>query len=468
MDKARHAPHGDGAMRRRRVIARHALRRTLARPFGLALYLALTLALTVPAPASAQTPAAEIAEPVQADASARSPRRLELWTIDLARDFAAFVEESVDGFESAHPDVEVVWRDLALGELPGRLADAHATGRAPDVVNVNVPLALAFAERGWLRDLGPSLDAGDHARWYPNLLASFRLGGRELAVPWYVTVPVLFYDPDAFVRAGLDPRRPPATSAEAFAAARQLHDRLDAPALWPSLSGQQLLYRFLEAGLPVTDDAGRRAAFDGEAHAALLGELVHLFETGVLPSDAFEENVGTPASAFVAGRIPMVTANPSLLVRLASENPDLYARVAIAPYPLGPGQAIHAPLMGLALTAASPHPEVALDLVRHLAGVERQLAFARIAAILPTALGAADDPWFAGDGSGSDDEQGLDARARQVAVAQLPYARDLTMELPNASQLFRRFERDVVRAFLGLHSPIEALRAAARFWNALL
>ena len=468
MDKARHAPHGDGAMRRRRVIARQALRRTLARPLGLALYLALTLALTVPAPASAQTPAAEIAEPVQADASARSPRRLELWTIDLARDFAAFVEESVDGFEAAHPDVEVVWRDLALGELPGRLADAHATGRAPDVVNVNVPLALAFAERGWLRDLGPSLDAGDHARWYPNLLASFRLGGRELAVPWYVTVPVLFYDPDAFARAGLDPHSPPGTSAEAFAAARQLHDRLDAPALWPSLSGQQLLYRFLEAGLPVTDDAGRRAAFDGEAHAALLGELVHLFETGVLPSDAFEENVGTPASAFVAGRIPMVTANPSLLVRLASENPDLYARVAIAPYPLGPGQAIHAPLMGLALTAASPHPEVALDLVRHLAGVERQLAFARIAAILPTALGAADDPWFAGDGSGSDDEQGLDARARQVAVAQLPYARDLTMELPNASQLFRRFERDVVRAFLGLHSPIEALRAAARFWNALL
>lgn len=457
-----------------------------ARSLALRLTLIVTLALTVAGPASAQTPAAEPGGSAEASASPRSAGRVELWTIELAREFAPFVEESVDGFEAAHPGVEVVWRDLALGELPGRLAEVQANGRAPDVVNVNVPMALAFAERGWLRDLGPSLDADDRARWYPNLVASFRLGGSELAVPWYLTVPVLFYDPAAFVRAGLDPGHPPGSSAEAFAVARLLHERLDAPAIWPSSSGQQLLYRFLEAGLPVTDDAGRRAAFDGEAHAALLGELVHLFEAGVIPSDAFEENVGTPASAFVAGRIPMVTANPSLLARLATENPGLHARVAIAPYPLGPGQAIHAPLMGLAVTAASQHPDAALDLVRHLAGVERQLAFARVAAILPTARAAADDPWFGGgessdgsrdgwsDGSGAGDRvgrgsaSGLEAHARHVAAAQLPYARDLTMELPNASQLFRRFERDVVRAFLGLHSPIEALRAAARFWNALL
>ena len=466
MHHVRLPPRRFGARRSLRARAVGSLARPSLRTLGLALI--VTLALTASGPASAQAPVAENVGSAEAGAWAQSPRRLELWTIELARDFAPFIEESVDAFEASHRDVEIVWRDVPLGELGQRLADAHATGRAPDVVNVNVPLALAFAERGWLRDLGPSLDAVDHARWYPNLLASFRLGGRELAVPWYLTVPVLFYDPDAFVRAGLDPHRPPGTSAEAFAAARQLHERLGVPAIWPSLSGQQLLYRFLEAGLPVTDVAGRRAAFDSEAHAALLSELVYLFETGVLPSDAFEENAGTPASAFVAGRIPMVTANPSLLVRLASENPRLHHRVAIAPYPLGPGQAIHAPLMGLAVTAASPHPDVALDLVRHLAGVERQLAFARVAAILPTAVGAADDPWFAGDGPGSDDEQGLDARARQVAAAQLPYARDLTMELPNASQLFRRFERDVLRAFLGLRSPIEALRAAARFWNALL
>lgn len=136
----------------------------------------------------------------------------------------------------------------------------------------------------------------------------------------------------------------------------------------------------------------------------------------------------------------------------------------VAPYPLGPGEAIHAPLMGLAVTAASDRPERALDLARHLASDERLLAFARVAEILPTTFGAAADPWFRGDSADAVPE----VRARQVASAQLRYARNLTMELPNASTLSGRFEHDVVRAFLRFHTPIEALRAAARFWNALL
>ncbi len=441
------------------------LRRSLGRaPRSLAGALILAVLLAVPAGAAAQSAPPPLGAPSETPGA---PLRLELWTIELARDFTPFVEESLAGFEATRPGTDVVWRDLTLGELEQRLAEAHARGAAPDVVNVNVPLALGFAERGWLRDLRPALDADDEARYFPGLLASFRIGGRTLALPWYLTAPVLFYDPDAFVAAGLDPDAPPATTGEALDTARTLHARLGTPGLWPNLGGQQLLYRFLEAGLPVTDADGRRAAIDDAEHAALLEELVVLFEAGVIPGDAFDENVGTPAAAFLAGRIPMVTANPTLLARMRSDDPDLYERVRVAPYPLGPGRAIHAPLMGLAVTAASRHPEAALELARHFAGDERLAAFGRVAEILPATRGAAADPWFRGEGADGPNDT-PEARARRVASAQLEHARDLTMELPNASALFQRFEHHVVRAFLGLHDPIEALRAAARFWNALL
>jgi ABC-type glycerol-3-phosphate transport system substrate-binding protein len=421
---------------------------------------ALVFAALAAVPAGAQAPRA----PADDASRPAPPVRLELWTIELERDFSPFVEESLDAFEAAHPGTETVWRDVTLNDLEERLAEAHARGAAPDVVNVNVPLALGFAERGWLRDLGPSLSADDVTRYFPDLLDSFRIDGRETALPWYLTAPVLFYDPDAFVAAGLDPDDPPATTAEMFETARTLHARLGTPGIWPNLSGQQLLYRFLEAGLPVTDADSVRATFDTDAHAALLEELVILFEAGIVPGDAFDENVGTPASAFLAGRIPMVTANPTLLARMRAENAALYARVRAAPYPLGPGEVIHAPLMGLAVTAASDEPERALDLARHLAGDERLLAFARVAEILPATRGAAADPWFRSAGADATPE----VRARRVASEQLSHARDLTMELPNASALFGRFEHHVVRAFLRFHAPIEALRAAARFWNALL
>ncbi len=394
--------------------------------------------------------------------------RLELWTIALAPAFSGYVEASLALFEAAHPGTRVVWRDLPLGSLGDELARRIADGTPPDVVNVNVPLALGFTERGWLLDLAPSLDAADRAAYFPDLEASFRLAGGQRALPWYLTMPVLLFDPEAFAAAGLDPARPPATAAEFRAAAQKLHARLGGPGAWPNLGAQQLLYRFLEAGLPVVTDGGTRAAFDTPQHAAFLGDLVGLYADGVIPEAAFAPDAAGPAAsptaAFLQGIVPMLTANPQLLPRLRAENPALYARVGVAPYPAGPGGVVHAPLMGLAVTAASQRPGPALALARFLTGTERELAFARLTAILPASRRAAADPYFGAAGAGAAPEE----RARAVAAAQLPRARDLTMELPNASELFARFQRDVEEAFRRYLSAPDALHDAARWWDAKL
>ncbi len=389
---------------------------------------------------------------------------IELWTIELAPTFDGYMGESLARYQKQRPDVTVVWRDAPLATFEAELAAAEAAGSAPDVVNVNVPLALDFAERGWLADLGPELDTADRARYFANLLASFHIGERQLALPWYLTVPVLFYDPELFTRAGLDPARPPATSAGALADARQLHDRLGIPGIWPNLAGQQLLYRFEEAGLPILDAAGTRAVFDSPEHASYLGQLATLYQQGVIPSAAFTQGAAGAADAFLAGKLAMLTANPQILTRMRASNPDLYARVGIAPYPLGPGDVIHAPLMGLAVTSASRAPSQALDLVRFLTGSERQLAFAKVTAIDPSARAAAADPYFQAAESGATPEE----RARQVAAAQLRYARDLTVHVPNASELFAYFQKKVEEALTGFRSPQDALAIATRFWDALL
>ncbi len=397
--------------------------------------------------------------------SASAGTTLDFWTIQLAPRFSPYVEASIARYQADHPGTTIRWHDVALGSLDAELSRAFEDGDAPDVLNVNVPLALDYAERGWLRDLSPALGAADRSRYFAKLLASFEIGGRQLALPWYLTEPVLFYDPELFRKAGLDPGRPPSTTSEALAAARQIHARLGIPGIMPDLAGQQLLYRFLEAGLPVLTPAGTRAAFDTPAHAAFLGELVDLFEQGVIPRAAFEQ--GQPAAAadaFVHGRLAMITANAQLLTRLKEADPRLYARVEVAPYPLGPGRVLHAPLMGLAVTSAARHPAAALAFARYLTGAERQLAFARVTAVMPSARAAAQAPFFTAVGTASTPE----ARAREVAAAELPYARDLTMPLPSASVLFQHFQKDVEEAFFAFRTPQGALHDAARFWDAAL
>lgn len=48
----------------------------------------------------------------------------------------------------------------------------------------------------------------------PNLLGYFSIGGKLYSMPWNNSVPLLYYNKDAFQKAGLDPAKPPRTLAE--------------------------------------------------------------------------------------------------------------------------------------------------------------------------------------------------------------------------------------------------------------
>ena len=49
--------------------------------------------------------------------------------------------------------------------------------------------------------------------------------GKQIGLPYSVSVPVLYYNPDIFKAAGLDPANPPKTWAEVTAAAKQIKDK---------------------------------------------------------------------------------------------------------------------------------------------------------------------------------------------------------------------------------------------------
>jgi sn-glycerol 3-phosphate transport system substrate-binding protein len=48
----------------------------------------------------------------------------------------------------------------------------------------------------------------------PNLLGYFSISGKLYSMPWNNSTPLLYYNKDAFTKAGLDPNRPPKTLAE--------------------------------------------------------------------------------------------------------------------------------------------------------------------------------------------------------------------------------------------------------------
>ncbi len=388
--------------------------------------------------------------------------QLEFWTISLQPFFTDYVNGLVAGYQRAHPGVQVKWIDVQFQAIEQKLLAAIAGGVPPDVVNLNVEFTARIAERGALADMDATVPAAERAKYFDGLWASSRFRGRSYGIPWYIAPPVLIYNSELFKRAGLNPLEPPATEAAMIDAARRIKDRAQVYGFMPPLDGTRLMHQFLENGLPVLSADGRRAVFNSAAHVAYLQTYVDLFGKDYFPDDTLRRGFTGAVERYSAGQLGMLLVGPQFLLRIKESNPEVYAKTFVAPYPMGKGRVIHAPLMALAVPKASAHQQEAAKFALFVTSDENQLAFSKLSVIFPSTKKAAADPYFKQPGAGPE------WKARTIAARELQYGRDLTVVVPNQSELHKIFREAVESAFFGKLSPKAALDWAVREWNARL
>lgn len=389
---------------------------------------------------------------------------LEFWTISLQPFFTEYVNGLIADYQRQHPGVQVKWVDVQFQAIEQKLLAAIAGGVPPDVVNLNVEFTVRVAERGALLDLDEAVPAAERAKYFEGLWASTRYRDRAYGIPWYIAPPVLFYNTDLFRRAGLDPRQPPATEAQMAAAARQIKTRAGVYGFMPLIDGTRLMHRFLENGLPMLSPDGRRAVFNSPEHVAYLQRYLDLYKADFFPEDTLRRGFSGAVERYSAGQLGMLLVGPQFLLRIKESNPEIYAKTAVAPYPMGMGRVIHAGLMALAVPKASKNQEEAVNFALYVANDANQLAFSKLpgTVLFPSTKQAAADPFFRQQG------QGPESAARAIAARELAAGRDLTVVVPNQSELYKIFREAIESAFFGKMGAKEALDWAVREWNARL
>lgn len=394
--------------------------------------------------------------------SALAAEQIEFWTISLSPYFDKQMKQLAADFEATHPGVTVKWTDVPIQATQQKLLSAIAAGTAPDVVNLNSDIAVQLYQQGALLAMNEYAPKGAFDVYFSRALATFTDGDVIYGVPWYWAPKVLAYNSEIFRKAGLDPEHPPTTVQGMTDAAKQIKDRTGLYGFMPNINGINMLFVFQEAGLPILSKDGTKAVFNSPEHVALVQSYVDLYKQDYIPEDTMRRGYLGATELYSAGRLGMLLTGPQFLIRVANDNPGVYKITRAAAYPLDKGKVIHTPLMGFSVPVNTKNKKLAVEFALFATNDANQLTFAKASNTFPSTVAAAKDPYFTTPGPTAADQ------ARVADAAQLQYAQDLTVHVPNASTLFKVFKDNIEAAFFGGKTVQQALDDAVKAWNAEL
>ena len=389
---------------------------------------------------------------------------IEFWTIALGDAFADYILGMISTYEEAHPGVKIKWVDVSGGEVAEKFLAALVGDTPPDLANIyDLP---RFLQYDILVDMDQAVPALDKAKRLDNFwhgVGYFQ--GANYVIPWYVGVTMLWYNKDLFLRAGLDPDRPPRTIDEMLAMGRQIYERTGEYGvswrLHPSLVAPPWALLRMDGFWPLFDEGYNRTRINHPDAKAIFQKWVDAYRDGAVPPEALAAAHRDETNWFIEGRAAMLPFSGGWITRYFDKTFE--QKVATAPMPRGALGLVPASNQVLVVPKASRHREIAVDFGLFVTNDENQLEFCRQVAILPSTKAAAADPYFRRPAATLADQ------ANQLSAADIPNS--FVMAPPDVvgwSRMEDILHEEFAKALARQQSVDEALARIEQKWNHLL
>ncbi len=324
------------------------------------------------------------------------PITLQFWTLQL-RDFTPWMQRLLSAFEAQHPNVRVHWVDLPFSEGEKRTLAAMLSPTVPDLVNLNPAFSMLLAQRGTLTPLDAHLAATDKAAFLPPALQACQLDGRTVALPWYLSTRLVFYNKTLLQRMGW--KTLPLAPHQWQAAAKALWVKEKARLFFADVAtGGNFLKALQNQGVGVEGLFEETASFSRftptPAAESLMRQYRALYYHGFLAPEVLTGNFQQALAAYQNGKLLWLEAGASLLRPLKENAPALYAQTAVQARPTNALGWVDVNPMVLVLPQRGQHKALAMALAKHITSSPWQLSLAQQAPVLPSTLAALNNPLF--------------------------------------------------------------------------
>lgn len=392
-------------------------------------------------------------------AGAAPVQTVEFWTLSMKPKFVPYFQDLIRQFEATHPAIHVEWVDFPWDILQLKLITAIAAGTPPALVNLNVPWAEEYARDGLIVPVDGMIR---HKDMYTRVaLDDLTFNGHIYGFPHYSNVNVIAYNTAIFAAAGL--HDVPHSLDEELAYARQIYAKTGLASYAPTLG--KIDSYFLQQGLPLIRDG--KAVFNSPQHVALIRKLAQTYQAGGMLKDRLFSEDSFPAviDAYKGGRLGMMISAPTAIRRIEIDAKDVYAVTRVAATPLGPtGIADGGWMFHYAVPRGvdpALYPAIA-DFADYLTNDTNQLAFAKIAGVMPTTVKALADPYFMEVGAHPDAAE----QAKPIAASLMKYSHSVYVAgLEDYDEMRRVLVKAAEAGITGKQDIQQALDQAVVIWN---
>ena len=326
--------------------------------------------------------------------------QIEYWHVAAESFGGATVKELVADFNKKHPNIEVTAKynpDMYKG-LTQNLQAAIASGKNPDVVQMGYSFLNYAAENLQYTDLNKAFkEAGDENfmkdNFLPNVLNLAQTeDGKQIGLPYSVSVPVLYYNPEIYAKAGLDAKNPPKTWNEVSKAAKQIKDKTGNMGFFM----QEYADNWAQQGLIESNGGQMLKKVNGKVQAGF--DTPEAAQAYQLLADMVKNGSGLHATneegfqAYLSGKLGMVCTT---IGKRANFEKSAKFPVKAAPFPAFEGKKVQIPAGGnflMVFSKDAAKQKAAVEFIKYLESPEALAKWSTGTGYLPPRKGVADDP----------------------------------------------------------------------------
>ncbi len=238
---------------------------------------------------------------------AADPVTIEYWHINSPTFGGPAVKELVQAFEAKHPEIKIAekFQPGVYTGLMQQLQVSLAAKRPPAVAQIGYNLTAYSAGQfpHVLLDKYRQSDPAFFKGIPENIMTLGNLSGGLHGIPFGVSTPVMYYNPDLFKAAGLNPDQPPQTWAEMLRVGQVIKEKTGKFAVYLQQPNDEWIDQTLiwgNGGRPLSED-GKRVGWDSPQAIEAMQMWQDMVKTKIAANLTWEEGL----QAFLSGHVAM-------------------------------------------------------------------------------------------------------------------------------------------------------------------